>query len=50
MFIIWEAFVSKREVGQVDIASSNLEWVHGTPPPYHTFEEPPFILSPQRYD
>nr|WNH36913.1 cytochrome c oxidase subunit I [Bregmaceros japonicus] len=50
MFIIWEAFASKREVGYVEMASSNLEWVYGTPPPYHTFEEPPFMLSPQRND
>nr|BAC23258.1 cytochrome c oxidase subunit I [Bregmaceros nectabanus] len=50
MFIVWEAFVSKREVAYVDMASSNLEWLHGTPPPYHTFEEPPFMLSPRRND
>lgn len=50
MFIIWEAFVSKREVGVVKIASVNLDWFHGTPPPYHSFEESPFILSPTRED
>nr|AYN73598.1 cytochrome c oxidase subunit I [Rhinopomastus cyanomelas] len=43
MFIIWEALASKRLILQPDQTTTNIEWIHGCPPPYHTFEEPAFV-------
>nr|AYW03941.1 cytochrome c oxidase subunit I [Anomaloglossus baeobatrachus] len=42
MFIIWEAFSSKRLFVPAELASTNVEWLYGSPPPYHTFEEATF--------
>nr|YP_008082947.1 cytochrome c oxidase subunit I [Botryllus schlosseri]CCO25679.1 cytochrome c oxidase subunit I [Botryllus schlosseri] len=39
--IIWEAFVSKRDIYKVESSIFFVEWVHGCPPPSHTWMEGP---------
>nr|QFO91060.1 cytochrome c oxidase subunit I [Ophichthus brevicaudatus]QXF68545.1 cytochrome c oxidase subunit I [Ophichthus brevicaudatus] len=43
LFILWEAFSAKREVKWLELTTSNVEWLNGCPPPYHTFEEPAYV-------
>nr|AGQ50305.1 cytochrome c oxidase subunit I [Strix leptogrammica] len=43
MFIVWEALASKRKTPQPELTTTNIEWIYGCPPPYHTFEEPAFV-------
>nr|BAO71520.1 cytochrome c oxidase subunit I [Rasbora borapetensis] len=45
LFIICEAFAAKREVLSVELTATNVECLHGCPPPYHTFEEPAFVMA-----
>nr|AGN71193.1 cytochrome c oxidase subunit I [Gastrotheca pseustes] len=42
VFIIWEAFASKRLIAPPQMTSTNAEWLYGYPPLYHTFEEATF--------
>nr|YP_097013.1 cytochrome c oxidase subunit I [Oedipina poelzi]AAU20437.1 cytochrome c oxidase subunit I [Oedipina poelzi] len=44
MFILWEAYASKRETS-IEVSPTNIEWIYGCPPPYHTFEEPSFLQA-----
>nr|AEC33177.1 cytochrome c oxidase subunit I [Sooglossus sechellensis] len=48
MFIIWEAFVMKRNLHASELTSSNVEWTLGSPPPHHTFEEATFSQVSKR--
>lgn len=48
LFILWEAFTAKRKVLAVEQTASNVEWLHGCPPPNHTYEEPAFVLIQTR--
>ena len=43
IFILWKAFVSKQEVLAVEIATPNLEWLHGCAPPYPMFQDPTYV-------
>nr|YP_423925.1 cytochrome c oxidase subunit I [Gekko gecko]AAQ92996.1 cytochrome oxidase subunit I [Gekko gecko] len=40
LFAIWEAFTAKRTPSVIPMTTSNVEWLHGCPAPYHTYEEP----------
>lgn len=39
--VIWEAFVSKRDIYKVESGVFFVEWVHRCPPPSHTWMEGP---------
>nr|AGN71245.1 cytochrome c oxidase subunit I [Craugastor augusti] len=39
IFIVWEAFASKRPFHYSELAHVNIEWLYGSPPLHHTFEE-----------
>nr|ALR49226.1 cytochrome c oxidase subunit I [Ameiurus melas] len=43
VYISWESITPYRELHSVEVTSTNVEWLHGCPPPYHTFEEPAFV-------
>nr|AQT19585.1 cytochrome c oxidase subunit I [Erinaceus amurensis] len=45
VFLVWEAFAAKREILKIEFTYTNIEWLHGCPPPYHTFEEPTYVLT-----
>ena len=46
MFLVWEAFIVRREVLAPDYSSSSLEWQYASfPPSYHTYNETPFVVS-----
>nr|YP_001974698.1 cytochrome c oxidase subunit I [Varanus salvator]ACD81911.1 cytochrome c oxidase subunit I [Varanus salvator] len=47
IFIIWEAFSAKRHVLTTISPEMNLEWLHGSPPPFHTYEEPALVQEMQ---
>nr|YP_010933650.1 cytochrome c oxidase subunit I [Ptychadena nana]WKT10354.1 cytochrome c oxidase subunit I [Ptychadena nana]WKT10367.1 cytochrome c oxidase subunit I [Ptychadena nana]WKT10380.1 cytochrome c oxidase subunit I [Ptychadena nana]WKT10393.1 cytochrome c oxidase subunit I [Ptychadena nana]WKT10406.1 cytochrome c oxidase subunit I [Ptychadena nana] len=48
MFIIWEAFSSKRLATDQQLNVTNVEWLLGFPPQHHTFEESPFLMKTTR--
>uniref|UniRef100_A0A8F8AG13 Cytochrome c oxidase subunit 1 n=13 Tax=Longirostres TaxID=1298654 RepID=A0A8F8AG13_9SAUR len=43
MFIMWEAFSSKRKIQLPEMSTTNVEWLNNCPPSYHTYEEPVFV-------
>nr|YP_009040160.1 cytochrome c oxidase subunit I [Botrylloides violaceus]CCO25692.1 cytochrome c oxidase subunit I [Botrylloides violaceus] len=42
--VIWEAFVSQRQIYSVESSIYFMEWVHGCPPPSHTWLEGPVYV------
>nr|AIZ97063.1 cytochrome c oxidase subunit I [Cornufer vitiensis] len=45
MFIIWEAFSSKRFASSTQLTVTNIEWSMSLPPHFHTFEEPIYSVN-----
>nr|YP_009382755.1 cytochrome c oxidase subunit I [Odorrana hainanensis]AOW70447.1 cytochrome c oxidase subunit I [Odorrana hainanensis] len=48
MFIIWEAFTAKRNPTDLKLDTINVEWLLGSPPHHHTFEESTFSIKLMR--
>nr|YP_010573826.1 cytochrome c oxidase subunit I [Metacrinus rotundus]UZH93085.1 cytochrome c oxidase subunit 1 [Metacrinus rotundus] len=45
IFLVWEAFIVRREVVAPDFSSSSLEWQYSSfPPSHHTYDETPFVV------
>lgn len=45
IFLVWEAFIVRREVVAPDFSSSSLEWQYSSfPPLHHTYDETPFVV------
>nr|YP_008083006.1 cytochrome c oxidase subunit I [Botrylloides nigrum]CCO25785.1 cytochrome c oxidase subunit I [Botrylloides nigrum] len=42
--VIWEAFVAQRQIYLVESSVYFMEWVHGCPPPNHTWVEGPVYV------
>nr|AGN71026.1 cytochrome c oxidase subunit I [Arthroleptis poecilonotus] len=47
VFIIWEAFMTKRLFINMQPNSMDIEWMLGFPPHHHTFEEPTLTIEIQ---
>nr|YP_009704346.1 cytochrome c oxidase subunit I [Xerotyphlops vermicularis]QEO33838.1 cytochrome c oxidase subunit I [Xerotyphlops vermicularis] len=47
IIIIWEAFSSKKLFKPQSMMKTDIEWINGTPPPHHTYEEPTFVMTNQ---
>nr|YP_010531588.1 cytochrome c oxidase subunit I [Aspidoscelis dixoni]UXX17922.1 cytochrome c oxidase subunit I [Aspidoscelis dixoni]UXX17935.1 cytochrome c oxidase subunit I [Aspidoscelis dixoni] len=45
VFMIWEAFSAKRLVINSPMTTTNIEWLNGSPPLSHTYEEPVFVTT-----
>lgn len=48
IFIIWEAFSSKRLFSNPKLTTTNIEWLLGFPPQHHTFEEASYSFKISR--
>ncbi|MCC7274169.1 MAG: cbb3-type cytochrome c oxidase subunit I, partial [Alphaproteobacteria bacterium] len=47
LFIVWRTFTAGERVGanQWGPGATSLEWTVSSPPPFHTFEDPPHITA-----
>nr|YP_010845460.1 cytochrome c oxidase subunit I [Pyura mirabilis]UPP55918.1 cytochrome c oxidase subunit I [Pyura mirabilis] len=45
MLMIWESMVADRQVFKVESEKVFMEWIHGSPPPNHTWLEGPLSVS-----
>nr|UCS09540.1 cytochrome c oxidase subunit 1 [Anilany helenae] len=45
IYMIWDAFSTKRPASTTMFAMTNVEWLLGIPPPHHTFEESTFSIK-----
>nr|AVP25609.1 cytochrome c oxidase subunit I [Platypelis tuberifera] len=45
VYMIWDAFTTKRYASDTLFAMTNIEWLLGAPPDHHTFEESTFSVK-----